>query len=94
MPNLLIEEDFGWPYKSIAGVDEAGRGPWAGPVYSAIVILNRNCIPEGINDSKKISFDSSIGDPNLFISQAKAPLPTPKINRPSVNISAVEISPA
>ena len=36
-------------------MDEAGRGPWAGPVYSAIVILNRNCIPEGINDSKKIS---------------------------------------
>ena len=56
MPDFSIEDkkrqlDF----SNIAGVDEAGRGPWAGPVYSAIVILNRNCIPEGINDSKKIS---------------------------------------
>ena len=42
-------------FNNIAGIDEAGRGPWAGPVYSAIVILNRNCIPDGINDSKKIS---------------------------------------
>ena len=56
MPDFSVEDkkrqlDF----INIAGVDEAGRGPWAGPVYSAIVILNRNCIPEGINDSKKIS---------------------------------------
>ena len=56
MPDLSVEDkkrqlDF----NKIAGVDEAGRGPWAGPVYSAAVILNRNCIPEGINDSKKIS---------------------------------------
>ena len=56
MPDFSVEDkkrqlDF----NNIAGVDEAGRGPWAGPVYSAIVILNRNCIPEGINDSKKIS---------------------------------------
>tara|TARA_B100000212_G_scaffold120833_2_gene90499 strand:+ start:3327 stop:3941 length:615 start_codon:yes stop_codon:yes gene_type:complete len=56
VPDLSVEDkkrqlDF----NKIAGVDEAGRGPWAGPVYSAAVILNRNCIPEGINDSKKIS---------------------------------------
>ena len=56
MPDFSVEDkkrqlDF----NNIAGVDEAGRGPWAGPVYSAIVILNRNCIPDGINDSKKIS---------------------------------------
>ena len=56
MPNLLIEKKKNkLNYKIIAGVDEAGRGPWAGPVYSAAVILNDNNIPEGINDSKKLS---------------------------------------
>ena len=55
MPNLLIEEDFGWPYKSIAGVDEAGRGPWAGPVVSAAVVLNKKNIPSDLDDSKKVS---------------------------------------
>ena len=55
MPNFLIEEDFGWPNKLIAGIDEAGRGPWAGPVVSAAVVLNKKNIPSGLNDSKKIS---------------------------------------
>lgn len=39
----------------IAGVDEAGRGPLAGPVYAAAVILKDNDIIEGLNDSKKLS---------------------------------------
>lgn len=39
----------------VAGIDEAGRGPWAGPVVAAAVILDlRNC-PDRINDSKKLS---------------------------------------
>ena len=38
----------------VAGIDEAGRGPWAGPVVVAAVILNPDRIPEGINDSKKL----------------------------------------
>jgi ribonuclease HII len=36
----------------VAGIDEAGRGPWAGPVVVAAVILNPDRIPEGLNDSK------------------------------------------
>ena len=36
----------------VAGVDEAGRGPLAGPVVAAAVILDPQCIPDGINDSK------------------------------------------
>jgi ribonuclease HII len=36
----------------IAGVDEAGRGPWAGPVVAAAVILDPDNIPDGIADSK------------------------------------------
>ena len=42
-------------YKTIAGVDEAGRGPLAGPVYAAAVIMDyTNIIPE-VNDSKKLT---------------------------------------
>lgn len=42
-------------YEMICGVDEAGRGPLAGPVYAAAVILPKGHIVEGVNDSKKIS---------------------------------------
>jgi len=38
----------------IAGVDEAGRGPWAGPVVSAAVVLDPERIPQGIDDSKAL----------------------------------------
>ena len=39
----------------LCGVDEAGRGPLAGPVFAAAVIFDPNNIPEGLNDSKKLS---------------------------------------
>ena len=39
----------------VCGVDEAGRGPWAGPVTAAAVILDPKTIPNGLNDSKKLS---------------------------------------
>lgn len=42
-------------HKKIAGVDEAGRGPLAGPVYAAAVILDPHNPIYGINDSKKLS---------------------------------------
>lgn len=42
-------------YKSVCGVDEAGRGPLAGPVCAAAVILPENCEIPGLNDSKKLS---------------------------------------
>lgn len=42
-------------YSAVCGVDEAGRGPLAGPVFAAAVILSENCEIEGLNDSKKIS---------------------------------------
>lgn len=39
----------------VAGVDEAGRGPWAGPVVAAAVILDPHNLPEGANDSKQLN---------------------------------------
>ncbi len=45
------EKGFG----TVCGVDEAGRGPLAGPVYAAAVILPQGLVIEGLNDSKKLS---------------------------------------
>lgn len=42
-------------YKLVCGVDEAGRGPLCGPVVAAAVILNKDEMIEGVNDSKKLS---------------------------------------
>ncbi len=56
MPDFSLENiarDKG--YKFICGVDEAGRGPLAGPVCAAAVILPEGLEIEGVNDSKKIS---------------------------------------
>jgi ribonuclease HII len=41
----------------VAGCDEAGRGPLAGPVVAAAVILDPKRIPRGLNDSKKLTFE-------------------------------------
>lgn len=51
-PTFEIEDQFEGP---IAGVDEAGRGPWAGPVVAAAVILDRANAPEGLRDSKTLT---------------------------------------
>lgn len=39
----------------LVGVDEAGRGPWAGPVVAAAVVFNSASVPAGINDSKRLT---------------------------------------
>ena len=39
----------------VAGIDEAGRGPWAGPVVAAAVLLDRARCPDGLNDSKQLT---------------------------------------
>ena len=39
----------------VCGVDEAGRGPWAGPVSAAAVILDPRKVPKGLDDSKKLT---------------------------------------
>jgi ribonuclease HII len=50
-PSFRHERDHPEP---CAGVDEAGRGPLAGPVVAAAVILDRKRVPPGIDDSKKL----------------------------------------
>ncbi|WP_330582863.1 ribonuclease HII [Peptoclostridium sp.] len=49
------KELIGKGYALVAGIDEAGRGPLAGPVVAAAVILPEDAFIEGINDSKKLS---------------------------------------
>ena len=61
----MINENIDWlffensakekGYKLICGVDEAGRGPLAGPVFAAAVILPEGKIIDGVNDSKELS---------------------------------------
>jgi len=55
--NLLLEERMFWTQgiEFVAGVDEAGRGPLAGPVVAAAVILPPETVISGINDSKQIA---------------------------------------
>lgn len=56
MPDFSFEnEAIAKGYRFVCGVDEAGRGPLAGPVCAAAVILPQNIEIEGLNDSKKIS---------------------------------------
>ena len=55
-PNWLAEAEMIRRYgKAVCGVDEVGRGPLAGPVVAAAVILDPAAIPEGLNDSKKLT---------------------------------------
>jgi ribonuclease HII len=51
-PDMMLEKACPGP---VCGVDEAGRGPWAGPVSAAAVILDPGKVPKGLNDSKALS---------------------------------------
>ncbi|MFK7763559.1 MAG: ribonuclease HII [Roseobacter sp.] len=51
----------------VAGVDEVGRGPLAGPVTAAAVILNPEQIPEGLNDSKQLSIKRRIALAEILV---------------------------
>lgn len=64
MPDFSLEQEFqrdlgGNPGAKVIGLDEAGRGPWAGPVVAAAVWLNPDTLPsplrDGLDDSKKLS---------------------------------------
>ena len=52
---LYENEAFSEGFETVCGVDEAGRGPLAGPVYAAAVWLPEGLVLDGLNDSKKLS---------------------------------------
>jgi len=53
MPDFSFENNY--VNSIVAGIDEAGRGPLAGPIVSACVLLNQENFPKEINDSKKLT---------------------------------------
>ena len=53
-PDMMLEKAYAM-HGLVCGVDEAGRGPWAGPVSAGAVILNPKKIPTGLDDSKKLT---------------------------------------
>jgi ribonuclease HII len=55
-PDFAIEaEAMALGAARVVGIDEVGRGPWAGPVVAAAVILDPAAIPDGVDDSKRLS---------------------------------------
>ena len=54
-PTFALEDsEIAQGHGPIAGIDEAGRGPWAGPVVAAAVVLDPAAIPDGLDDSKAL----------------------------------------
>ncbi len=53
-PDMMLEKAHAL-HGLVCGVDEAGRGPWAGPVSAGAVILDPKKIPKGLDDSKKLT---------------------------------------
>jgi ribonuclease HII len=58
--------------RAVAGTDEAGRGPLAGPVVAAAVILDPACIPLGLDDSKRMDKRAREAAFDLILTQARA----------------------
>ncbi len=70
-PDLFFEIQAGG---RVAGVDEVGRGPLAGPVTAAAVVLNPAAIPEGLNDSKKLTARKRTALIELLLAHAEVSL--------------------
>jgi len=73
-PEAALAEEIGG---LVCGIDEAGRGPWAGPVVAAAVILDPGGVPSGLNDSKLLSpeererlFDLLVADARVGVGVA------------------------
>ncbi|OYU76644.1 MAG: ribonuclease HII [Alphaproteobacteria bacterium PA3] len=76
MPDLTLETDYAnslrVPLETVCGIDEAGRGPWAGPVAAAAVILDPNRLPNGIDDSKRLTHAQRVALFDVIHTQALA----------------------
>ena len=72
MPDFSFETQAGASRgRIICGVDEAGRGPLAGPVVAAAVIIDPENIPAGLNDSKALSHSARERLLNILVQNAK-----------------------
>ena len=67
-PDYRLERECGAPRLIVAGADEAGRGPLAGPVVAAAVVLDPHNTPSGLDDSKKLTAEQR----NLLFDQVLA----------------------
>lgn len=95
-PDLKLERKHAAPFDGlISGVDEAGRGPWAGPVVTAAVILDYENVPEGLDDSKKLTeekreelFDKIVTSAHVCAASA-SPATIDRVNIRSATLSAM-----
>ncbi|MES1989760.1 MAG: ribonuclease HII [Pseudomonadota bacterium] len=54
-PDYAFETEHGAPRLRVCGIDEAGRGPLAGPVVAGAAVIDMDRLPHGLNDSKKLT---------------------------------------
>jgi len=95
-PDLKLERKHAKSFDGrLCGVDEAGRGPWAGPVVTAAVILDYNMVPEGLNDSKKLSearreelFEQIVASAHVAVASA-SPATIDRLNIRTATLSAM-----
>ncbi|MBO6508587.1 MAG: ribonuclease HII [Roseibium sp.] len=95
-PDLKLERKHAATFDGlICGVDEAGRGPWAGPVVTAAVILDYENVPEGLDDSKKLTeekreelFDQIVTSAHVCAASA-SPATIDRVNIRSATLSAM-----
>jgi ribonuclease HII len=79
----------------LCGVDEAGRGPWAGPVVTAAVVLDYDRVPEGLDDSKKLTeakreqlFEAIVTSAHVCVASA-SPETIDRVNIRTATLSAM-----
>ncbi len=76
VPDFALETEAGAHRQAVAGADEAGRGPLAGPVVAAAVILDPHAIPPGLDDSKKLTAAKREELFELILAQAEVAVAT------------------
>src|SRR5437870_12479503 len=69
---VFERQAFGLGYATVAGVDEAGRGPWAGPVVAGALTMRPYCHCEGIDDSKLLTAEERDAYYGCIIERAEA----------------------
>ena len=83
-----------WPADALAGVDEVGRGPLAGPVVAAAVVLDPSAVPDGLDDSKRLTPEAREILSGEILQAAPAvsvcALPAPVIDRLNIRAASLE----